>query len=50
MDGVTEVPLVAPGTDLSLITLFLHADIVVKLVMLGLLIVPLLLAGQPPAT
>jgi hypothetical protein len=29
-DGwVTEVPLVAPGTDLSLITLFLHADIVV---------------------
>ena len=38
MDGVTEVPLVAPGTDLSLITLFLHADIVVKLVMLGLLI------------
>ena len=38
MDGVTEVPLVAPGTNLSLITLFLHADIVVKLVMLGLLI------------
>ena len=25
MDGVTEVPLVAPGADLSLITLFLHA-------------------------
>ena len=37
MDGVTEAPLVAPGADLSLITLFLHADIIVKLVMLGLL-------------
>jgi biopolymer transport protein TolQ len=40
MDGVTEVPLVVPphGTDLSLITLFLQADIVVKLVMIGLLL------------
>ena len=38
MDGVTEAPLVAPGADMSLITLFLHADIVVKLVMLGLLV------------
>jgi len=38
MDGVTEAPLIAPGADMSLITLFLHADIVVKLVMLGLLL------------
>ncbi len=38
MDGVTEAPLVAPGADMSLITLFLQADIVVKLVMIGLLV------------
>ena len=38
MDGVTAAPIVAPGGDMSLITLFLHADIVVKLVMLGLLV------------
>ena len=38
MDGVTVAPIVAPGADMSLFTLFLHADIVVKLVMLGLLV------------
>lgn len=40
MDGVTEVPLVVPphGADLSLIALFMQADIIVKLVMIGLLL------------
>ena len=39
MDGVTVEPLVAPhGADMSLISLFMQADIVVKLVMLGLLV------------
>lgn len=37
-DGVTEVPLVAPAADLSLIALFLQADIVVKAVIIGLLL------------
>jgi len=40
MDGVTEIPLVVPpqGADLSLIALFMQADIIVKLVMIGLLL------------
>jgi biopolymer transport protein TolQ len=39
MDGVTEAPLVAPGaSSLSLISLFLQADIIVKAVIIGLLI------------
>ncbi|HET7715404.1 MAG TPA: protein TolQ [Bauldia sp.] len=35
---MTEVPLVAPAADLSLIALFLQADIVVKAVIIGLLL------------
>ena len=39
MDGVTEAPLVAPGaSSLSLISLFLQADLIVKAVIIGLLI------------
>jgi biopolymer transport protein TolQ len=37
-EGVTEVPLVVPGADMSLISLFLQADIIVKLVIVGLLL------------
>ncbi len=39
MAGVIEAPLAVPhGADMSLISLFMQADIVVKLVMLGLLV------------
>ena len=38
IDGVTEVVLAAPAGDLSLITLFLQAHIVVKAVIVGLLL------------
>jgi len=38
IDGVTEAPLVSPVGDLSLITLFLQADIIVQAVIIGLLL------------
>ena len=37
-DAVTNVVLAAPSTDLSLVTLFLQAHIVVKCVIVGLLL------------
>lgn len=38
IDGVTEAALVSPAANLSLISLFLHADIIVKAVIVGLLL------------
>jgi biopolymer transport protein TolQ len=38
IDGVTEAALVSPAANLSLISLFLQADIIVKAVIIGLLI------------
>ncbi|HMN86245.1 MAG TPA: protein TolQ [Bauldia sp.] len=38
IDGVTEAVLAAPGTDISLVSLFLQAHIVVKVVMVGLVL------------
>lgn len=38
IDGVTEVALASPGASMSLISLFLQADIVVKAVIIGLLL------------
>ena len=38
IDGVTEAALVSPAANMSLISLFLQADVIVKAVIIGLLL------------